>query len=93
MFAEVFIDLPESFGPKDLRKDLKKAMQHLDRAINFSNYPTNHLDRTTALIKDKRFSEARSSLATAKSILSDWSHHPYAPSWQQTVRSLEKELK
>lgn len=93
MFAEVFIDLPSYFGPKDLRKDLKKALQHLDRAIQFSNYPTNHLDRATALIEENRLSEAKNALSSAKTYLLQWEDHPYASSWRSTLQELEKKLR
>lgn len=93
MFAEVYIDLPSYFGPKDLRKDLKKAIQHLDQAIQFSNYPTNFLDRATALVQEKRFAEAKESLASAKALLPEWQDHPYASDWEESVHQLEKKLR
>lgn len=93
MFAEIFIELPSYFGPKDLRKNLKKALQHLDRAIQFSNYPTNHLDRATALIEENRLSEAEKALFSAKTYLLQWEDHPYASSWRSTLQELEKKLR
>ncbi len=50
MVAEVYMELPKHFGPKDLRQDLNKAEDDLQKAIAISHYPTNHLDMAELLI-------------------------------------------
>ena len=44
MIAEIYMELPKHFGPKDLRQDLKKSVAYLKRAIEISDYTTNSLD-------------------------------------------------
>lgn len=93
MFAEVFTSLPKGFGPKDLRQDLQRAVQYLEKAIEISSYPTNFLDMAEALTKEKKYNEAKQFLFKAKQTLTEWKNHAYYQSWLATLKELEEKLK
>lgn len=92
MVAEVFIALPKYLGPKDLKQDLNKAIQHLEKAIEISDYPTNYLDLGEAWEKGENGVEARKALEQAKAALPKWKDDPYYNSWQETLSELDKKL-
>lgn len=85
MFAEVYMELPKHFGPKDLRQDLDKADGYLQKAIAISNYPTNHLDRAELLIALGKKTEAKQELDLVKKLLFQWKTYPYYASWIDTL--------
>lgn len=85
MFAEVYIALPRHFGPKDLRRDLPKAIAHLQKAIAISDYPTNHLDLAEAYLKAKEEKKAKAQLEIAKKVLPKWKNDPYYKNWLQSL--------
>ena len=81
MFAEVYMELPKHFGPKDLRQDLNKAVDYLKKATEISDYPTNWLDLAEAYDKLGQKKEAQQALEKANRILPRWRDHPYYPTW------------
>lgn len=93
MFAEVYTALPTFIGPKNLRRDLKKAVQYLEKAIKISDYPTNYLDLAEARLKEKEREKGREALEKARTSLPRWKNHPYSASWMETLNDLEKKLK
>lgn len=93
MFAEVYTALPKHFGPKDLRQNLKLALEYLEKAIKISDYPTNHLDKAEALLKAGRKDEAIRALNRAREHLPLWSSYPYYHSWLETAADLENRLR
>lgn len=93
MLAEIYRDLPSFFGPKDLRKDLKKALYYAEKSIEISNYPRNHFDKTEILLLSKRREEALHEFEIVKKVLPAWKNHPYYPVWTTTtLQYFEKEL-
>lgn len=93
MFAETYTALPKRFGPKDLRQNLNKAVQYLEKAIKISNYPTNFLDLAEAHLKSGRFEEAQKALNKAEEALPQWRDYPYYGSWEATLSELDKKLR
>ena len=90
MFAEIYMELPRHFGPSDLRQDLKKALDYLNKAIKIAdNYPTNQLDMAKVLFELNKQAEARHALEKVDGILPRWKSHPYYASWLNTLKSLK----
>lgn len=81
MIAEVYMELPKHFGPKDLRQDLNKAVELLKKAIKISDYPTNWFDLAEAYTMLGKKDEAQKALEKARAVLSKWRNHPYYPTW------------
>lgn len=92
MFAELYINLPKYFGPKDLRQDLNKAIQLLEKAIQISDYPSNTLDMAEAQLKAENKTEAEKAVQRAKKNLTKWQQDPYFQTWQETLSELDKKL-
>lgn len=93
LLAEIYLELPKLFGPKDLRQDLKKAMNYIEKAAEISNYPANHLDKTEILLKLDQKNEAKEALQTALITLQEWQSHPYYSEWSQVAVELKKNIK
>lgn len=83
MFAEVYLELPKHFGPKDLRQDLNKAIDLLKKASKISDYPTNWFDLAEAYQKLGLKEEAQQAFAKAKTLLPAWQDHPYYTAWAE----------
>lgn len=81
MIAEVYMELPKNFGPKDLRKDLNKAIQYLKKATEISDYPTNWFDLAETYIMLGEKEAAQKALQKAKTSLPKWQNDPYYPAW------------
>ena len=93
MLGEIYTDLPKYFGTKDVRQDLNKAIQHLEKSIQIApDYPTQRIDLATALLKANRKDEARIALESAKTKIPKWPEDPYFSGWQEDAKELEGEL-
>ncbi len=88
MIAEVYMELPRHFGPKDLRQDLNKAVAYLKKAVAISDYPTNTLDLAEAYLQLKNKEAAQKTLEKAKLSLPRWRQDPYYPDWKIRVAFL-----
>ncbi|MBI4124702.1 MAG: hypothetical protein HY466_02065 [Deltaproteobacteria bacterium] len=82
MLAEVYMELPKHFGPKDLRQDLNKSIKLLKKAIKFSDYPTNWFDLAEAYAMLDQREASQKAMEKAKSVVSQWRTHPYYLTWQ-----------
>lgn len=89
MIAEVYMELPKSFGPKDLRQDLNRSIEYLEKATQISDYPTNYLDLADAYLQFKKTQAAQKAFEKAKQSLPKWSQDPYYRDWQQRLKKLE----
>lgn len=89
MIAEVYMELPKYFGPKDLRQNLNKSAELLKKAVEISDYPTNWLDLAEVYLMRGNRSAARQALEKAKAALPQWQDYPYAISWPGTISRLE----
>lgn len=94
MLGEIYTDLPKHFGAKDVRQNLNKAIQSLEKSIQISpDYPTQYLDLAEAYIKMKKTKEAEPMIEKAKALIAKWPADPYFSGWQEDTKELEEELK
>lgn len=93
MLGEIYTDLPKYFGTKDVRQDLNKALQHIEKSIQIDpDYPTQRIDLAEALLQSQKKEEARFALETAKEKIPKWPQDPYFSGWQEDVKELEEKL-
>lgn len=90
--AELYTQLPRYFGPKDLRQNLPRALENIQKAVAISDYPINLLDLAEIDQKMGKNEEAKMALKQAKQVLPQWRADPYYPTCLEMIRKLENQL-
>ena len=94
LLGQLYTELPQtSSRAENIVQDLSKAEQYLKQAIQLApQYPENHLALAANLLKQERFTEAKTELLNAKNLVPQWKRdHSYA-SWLVSTKKLEGEL-